>query len=208
MNEVKNTDAITAFVEAQANMGKAIKNQKNAFLNNTDADLSAIQDAIIPAFASKGLAIIQECGADEHGKFVKTSAVHTSGYLFTSTVYLEYKKSDMQSLGGAITYARRYGLASLTGVPVQDDDGNKAVGEDRMQIKKDLKEKSITPKQASVLERAIKLERMLPTMDADALLKFGKEAQNIIDNIKTFNEERSAELEVQWQSREAELEIN
>ena len=54
MNEVKNTDAITAFVEAQANMGKAIKNQKNAFLNNAYADLSAIQDAVIPAFASKG----------------------------------------------------------------------------------------------------------------------------------------------------------
>jgi len=201
------SEAITAFVEAQAEMGAAIKNKKNDFLNNAYADLSAIQEAVIPAFASKGFAIIQECGADELGKYVVTKIFHTSGHVFASTVYLEYKKSDMQSLGGAITYARRYGLASLTGVPVQDDDGNRAVGEDRMVIKKGLKEKSITPQQAAILERAVKLERMLPTMNSESLLKFGKEAENIIANIKAFDQERSAEIEIKWNNRESELEV-
>lgn len=35
---------------------------------------------------------------------------------------------DMQKLGGAITYARRYTLSALLGLMEQDDDGNTATG--------------------------------------------------------------------------------
>ena len=35
-------------------------------------------------------------------------------------------KNDMQQLGGAITYAKRYSLVSLFGLSEEDDDGNKA----------------------------------------------------------------------------------
>ena len=88
-----------------------------------------------------------------------------------------------------------------------EKNGNRAVGEDRMVIKKGLKEKSITPQQAAILERAVKLERMLPTMNSESLLKFGKEAENIIANIKAFDQERSAEIEIKWNNRESELEV-
>ena len=36
-------------------------------------------------------------------------------------------KQDMQALGSALTYARRYGLAAMVGVAPEDDDGNAAV---------------------------------------------------------------------------------
>ena len=35
-------------------------------------------------------------------------------------------KNDMQALGSAITYARRYALVSMLGLEQDDDDGNKA----------------------------------------------------------------------------------
>lgn len=37
-------------------------------------------------------------------------------------------KKDMQGLGGAITYARRYTLSALLGLEESDDDGNTASG--------------------------------------------------------------------------------
>jgi hypothetical protein len=37
-------------------------------------------------------------------------------------------KQDMQQLGSAVTYARRYQLVSLLGLEAEDDDGNYASG--------------------------------------------------------------------------------
>ena len=50
---------------------------------------------------------------------------------------LRSAKEDMQSLGSAITYARRYTLQSLLCVATDepDDDGNAAVGDTAMQAK-------------------------------------------------------------------------
>ena len=33
-------------------------------------------------------------------------------------------KKDIQAVGGAITYGRRYGLAAMAGIAQKDDDGN------------------------------------------------------------------------------------
>lgn len=45
-----------------------------------------------------------------------------------SEVPLVLSKQDMQGLGSAITYARRYGIMSLLSLPAEDDDGNGASG--------------------------------------------------------------------------------
>lgn len=121
-------NAATAFIRAQANMGAATKSAKNPFFKNTYADLTAIQEAVFPAFHAEGFAIIQQGGADEFGRYMETQMVHTTGQVFSSRVYLECKPGDMQALGSAITYARRYGLMALSGIPTVDDDGNAAAG--------------------------------------------------------------------------------
>jgi hypothetical protein len=43
-----------------------------------------------------------------------------------SNIRLLMPKSDMQQLGGSLTYARRYALVSLFGLAVEDDDGEQA----------------------------------------------------------------------------------
>ena len=50
---------------------------------------------------------------------------------------LRCAKDDMQSIGSAITYARRYTLQSLVCCQTDepDDDGNSAVGDEKMKEK-------------------------------------------------------------------------
>lgn len=43
---------------------------------------------------------------------------------------------DMQKLGGAITYARRYTLSALLGLEETDDDGNTATGRSKSKVNK------------------------------------------------------------------------
>lgn len=121
-------NAASAFIRAQANMGAATKSAKNPFFKNNYADLTAIQEAVFPAFHAEGFAIIQQGGADEFGRYMETQMIHTTGQVFSSRVYLECKPGDMQALGSAITYARRYGLMALSGIPTVDDDANAATG--------------------------------------------------------------------------------
>lgn len=201
------TEAITAFIKAQANLGAALKKSSNPFLKNKYADLASLQEAIFPVFNAEGFAITQECGANEFGKYVETTFTHTSTEQFASRVYLEYKQGDMQSLGGAITYARRYGLSSLSGVPELDDDGNSAVGHNRMQIKQDIKENRLTKTQQDILARGEKLEQLAKKATHEQMTKFGPEANTVIEQIKEFKPERAAEIEVAWNNREQELGI-
>lgn len=128
-------NAITAFAAAQASMGAAIKSAKNPFFKNNYADLTDIQEAVYPAFHAQGFAIVQVGGHDEGGHYMETVAVHSSGTTFESRIYLLFKAGDMQSMGSAITYARRYGLMALSGIPTQDDDGNAAAGRQQQQKK-------------------------------------------------------------------------
>ena len=181
--------AIVAFNEAQLEMGKVRKNAANKFLGNSYADLETTQEAIFPTFSAKGFAIVQQCGADEFGQFVDTQAIHVSGHIFSSKVYLEFKKNDMQSMAGAITYARRYGLLSLFGIPVTDDDGNAATGVEEVKQK--------------VIAMADGLERFLtsnPTLE-QVIEKRGKRTQ-VVDGLKAFDKARADTLREQWEALE------
>lgn len=198
-------EAIQAFIKAQSEMGAAIKNANNPFLKNSYADLSAIQEAVFPVFHANDFAIVQAVGADENGKYVNTKLVHITGAEFDSCVYLEYKKGDMQSLGGAITYARRYGLLSLTGIPVADDDGNHAVGHGKVQVKADKQQKRLTKAQMDMCDRAERLEKFLETANADQMVQFDGEVHGLIDGIKEFNDTRADELKKAFEKRQQEI---
>jgi len=117
------TDAIKALVAAQKAMGAVIKNANNPHLKSKYADLGSVLDACQAAFHSNGFAILQPPGKDEHGQYVETVLAHESGERFASRVYLVIGKNDMQGVGSAITYARRYGLLSMAGLAPEDDDG-------------------------------------------------------------------------------------
>ena len=117
------SDAIKALVKAQKEMGAVIKNTTNPHLKSKYADLGAVLDACQSALHGNGFAIMQPSGKDEFGQFVDTILAHESGEKLSSRVYLVIGKQDMQGVGSAITYARRYGLLGMTGLAPEDDDG-------------------------------------------------------------------------------------
>jgi hypothetical protein len=198
--------SLTAFAAAQAQMGSAFKNAKNPFLKNKYADLTAIQNAVYPAFHANGFAIMQSPGKDEFGPFVETTFAHISGDKYSGKVYLEYKANDMQSLGGAITYARRYGLASISGVPIEDDDGNAATG--RAAPKQPENAAPALPaEKPSPIHRGVRLMKFLDGYEVteQKLTATLKEADEVIGLIKLEDPEFAGRIQTKLEYKQSEL---
>lgn len=190
---MEQTNHISDFMAGQSSLETAIKNSSNPFLKNKYADIQEILDKVKSAFHENNYIIVQEGGADENGEFIDTKLIHTSGNFFNCKIYLQYKKGDMQSLGGAITYARRYGLLSVTGIPVDDDDGTSAIGTEAAQAK--------------AMERATKLENWLETK-CKSKRDLGindKNAKAVFASLIEFNKPYAISLLQQWQIKEQEL---
>jgi len=117
-----------ALATAQAQMGKALKQSSNPHFRSKYADLGNVMDACMPALNANGIALFQTVGRDEHGMYLKTILRHADSgeWLEDGGMPLIVNKNDMQGLGSALTYARRYGLMSMVGIAPEDDDGNAA----------------------------------------------------------------------------------
>lgn len=121
-------DAISAaLAKAQPEIEGAEKNAQNPHLRNRYANLTAIVEAIRPALAAHGLAVIQGISTVDGGVSVTTRLLHESGQWIESSLTMPVDKATAQAVGSAITYGRRYGLSALLGVtPDEDDDGHAA----------------------------------------------------------------------------------
>lgn len=125
-NIIAEVSAITDLINAQSDMGKALKDKENPHFRSKYADLASVQSACLEPLRAHNFAVFQPCGRDQVGDYVDTIFAHKGGRMFTSRIYLEVDKKNMQGLGSAITYARRYGLMGLSGIAPEDDDGNAA----------------------------------------------------------------------------------
>ena len=122
---IKNLSA--ALVKAQASMGGAVKDSKNPFFKSSYADLTSVIMAIKEPFSKAGIAYTQFPTNDENRVGVVTRLMHESGEWLETSYTLPLVKSDPQSAGSAITYARRYALQSIAGIPTADDDAESAM---------------------------------------------------------------------------------
>jgi len=118
--------AIADLIAAQGACDPVLKDATNPHFRSKYASLSSCVDACKEAFHKHNFALLQSNGHDEYGQYVKTELLHTTGASWGSVVYLVLSKQDMQGLGSAITYARRYGLLGMVGLAPEDDDGNAA----------------------------------------------------------------------------------
>ncbi len=126
-----------ALAAAQLEYPKVKKGSDNPYYNSKYADLAEIIGATQSSLAKNGLVIIQSpiVKLDEQKAGVITTLAHKSGEWMSDECILpatmEKKdksiRFDAQSVGSAITYARRYSYQSMTGVAAEiDDDGNAA----------------------------------------------------------------------------------
>jgi len=118
-----------ALSKAQKEMKNAIKDSSNPFFKSNYADLASVREACQGPLSDHGLAVIQLPETDSEGKPCVTSVLlHSSGEWIAGTLTMNPVKADPQGIGSAITYARRYQLAAITGIATEDDDGNAASG--------------------------------------------------------------------------------
>ncbi len=116
---------IPAYIKAEHAVGSVKKTASNPHFRSKYADLEAVMDACSDALDKNGLAVWQSINED--GDRLITRLYHTSGQWMEGYTPLIIAKNDMQGLGSAYTYARRYGLMSILGIAPEDDDGNAAV---------------------------------------------------------------------------------
>ena len=117
-------DMIKALIKARGAFSPVLKDAKNPFHNNQYATLEGVLAAVTPALLENGLLLLQPLTESGECMAVLTQLWHESGEKMEFVFKLP-ALSDMQKLGSAITYARRYSVLALLGIaPECDDDGN------------------------------------------------------------------------------------
>lgn len=148
-----------ALAKAQAEMAPAVKRAHNDYFHSKYATLAEVAQACLPLLAKNGIAVYQPAtSGDGRMVTVTTHIHHVSDEWMEEDMTVEPRpeaKNDKggnpipgtdfvtaQALGSAITYMRRYCLASMVGVVTDDDDGAAASG---TQVKPDREVGAHTP---------------------------------------------------------------
>lgn len=120
-------ELFSALAKAQAEMKPAILDSENPHFRSKYASLTSVQDAYRIPISKNSLTITQAVESIETGYEITTTLGHASGQWMQTSFKLILQKQDMQGLGSAITYAKRYSICALLGIVDQeDDDGNAA----------------------------------------------------------------------------------
>jgi hypothetical protein len=122
-----------ALLAAQRLIGSTVKDKVGKILTKSggsyeynSSDLSSVLDAIKGPLNDNGIILLQGASADASGVIVNTRLLHESGEWLEESLYMPVSVNTPQAFGSAITYCRRYGAQSLTGLKAMDDDGAEA----------------------------------------------------------------------------------
>jgi hypothetical protein len=115
-----------ALSKAQGQMKFAAKDAANPFFKSKYADLASVIEAIKVPLSANGIAFVQATDFEDSAVIVETILLHESGEWISGKLRMQPTKNDPQGVGSAVTYAKRYGLQAIAGVPSDDDDGNAA----------------------------------------------------------------------------------
>lgn len=113
-----------ALITFQVKVDTIRKDAKNPFFKSTYASLANILESIKEPLIECGLAVSQF----PHGENgLMTILMHESGEWMGFEYQMRPAKDDPQGRGSAITYQRRYAIASILCLNIdEDDDGNLA----------------------------------------------------------------------------------
>lgn len=109
----------------QKNMIGAKKDSENPFHKSSYADLSSVVNAIKEASNDLNLGYYHKI----HDSSLETFLFYSDGINYAEIgsilpIDITGAKNPMQAKGSAITYAKRYTLQGLYGLPSEDDDAN------------------------------------------------------------------------------------
>ena len=113
--------------KAQSEISPAMKDSTNPFFKSKYADLTSVWNACRGPLTKNGLSIIQTTDTRDGQLMLITTLAHASGQWIRSYLPIVNEKNNIQGLGSASTYNRRYALSAIVGIICdEDDDGNGA----------------------------------------------------------------------------------
>lgn len=120
----------TALVNAQSQFGSVIKGESATIQKKNGgsfsyqyADLNAVIEATRPHLVANGIAVMQFPSTVPGAVIMTTLLTHTSGEFISEELTMPAVMDTPQSVGSAITYARRYAMMAALGLAAADDDG-------------------------------------------------------------------------------------
>lgn len=118
-----------AIIAIQNELKPLVKTAENTEYNSSFVPLSVVFPRAQELLQKHSLGVTQWPVSADDKAYLVTVLFHESGVSISGELELLLSKRDLQGLGSAITYARRYGLMSILGMVAEDDDdGNKAAG--------------------------------------------------------------------------------
>lgn len=136
-----------ALAKAQGEMKPAGFDATNPHFRSKYATLASIMESCRTALSQNQIAVVQGTSVVEDRVIVTTMLVHSSGEFISDQLSMNIIKDSPQAIGSAITYARRYSLASLAGVVSDEDDDAEAA-----MPKTDSAQKTVKPAQVTNLD--------------------------------------------------------
>jgi hypothetical protein len=163
-----------ALIIFHAKVTKVSKDASNPFFKSKYASLSNILEAISTPLQESGLTFAQ---FPTNGNSLTTILIHAeSGEYMQDTYEMRPTKDDPQGKGSAITYQRRYALAAILGLNIdEDDDGNAASGKDN---KKQSEQPKTEVKKVKCTEKGINA----------AIVRINKGEQGLYEKMKSVFE--------------------
>lgn len=119
-------ELFSALAKAQAEFGVAGHNAENPHFRSKFSDISELVRVSRPMLTKNGLSVIHQIMTDDGGEhYMHTILAHASGQYIETRIGIKPAKSDIQALGGCITYLKRYTYAAIIGLvsSAEDDDG-------------------------------------------------------------------------------------
>lgn len=119
---------VSVMQQAYGMLGAVKKNAKNPFFKSNYADINNVLETIAPVCESLGLVVLQTPRVVDNNDvlYTRISLADNPTQYVDGEVRLLLPSADMQKLGSAITYARRYSLISMFLLETEDDDGQSA----------------------------------------------------------------------------------
>lgn len=179
---------LEALSKAQGIMEGAKEDSSNPFFKSTYADLTSVWAACRSPLTSNGLSVVQTIQIINGISCLVSILGHISGQWIKSILPIKPAKDDIQALGSAITYCRRYALAALVGVSPADDDGESAM--DRTKKKEEVKDipfiEIAWPENVDVKNMGIFIKKISETSKISINQVRKKATENMEEFLKSF----------------------
>jgi len=133
------------------------------------SNIDTVLRMVRPLLHKHGLSVQQHPCTDSNGvTSLVTVLGHKSGQWTKSSCGLIFDPTDIQSLGGSISYNRRYAIVSILGIEQEDDNGNsnKSVARPAVSLSSNTTREPISAAHVADIE-----QRLSSHMNGDELRK-------------------------------------